>query len=59
MHKKNILIEIPSPLITALVNSDWAHRGGARNPGKLSLLLLGSSLIDSKSHGSDKASLTL
>ena len=58
LQKQNVHIEVPLSFVTAIINGDWTSRGSS-GPGKMSFLLLGTSVSDYKSSSAEKASLTL
>ena len=58
LQKQNVHVEVPLPFITALMNGDWVCRNSS-NPSKISFLLLGGSVSETKHSASEKANLTL
>ena len=58
LKTKNIHIEVTFAFIQDLVSVYWVFRGST-NPGKLSLFLLGHSLMHNKPASTEKASLFL
>ena len=58
LHAENIDIDVTLTFMQALVSIDWVVHGST-NPGKLSLFLLGHSLMHKKSNSSEKVSVVL
>ena len=57
-NESNRYVEAPLTLVPALVGSDWIVRRSV-DPGYLSLLLLGNSLMQNKSNNVEKNNLKL
>ena len=56
LHKSKCNVDAPLSLVTALVSGDWIVRRSI-DPGRLSLLLLGHSLLQNKSNTIEKTNL--